>query len=216
MVDGPPRSGTGTVIPFPTQFSARDQETLQDTFEKRRTGIRFFDALHGFMSAILIGPEPIPQSTWLPVVWGHRKPPSPLEQRRIAAMQGPMLRFHESIAEALEGGAQAYRIPLDLFDDGDPETIEFAASVWCDGFYKGLRLDRPSWAWLKRHEPALLRPMWVFGTGPGIFYRVRSSFGRPRATQLWAPRLEPAVFAIRDFWRSPQGAAGARQAHRAR
>ncbi len=214
MVDAPRRSGI--VVPFPTQFSDRDQETLEHILAQRRTGIRFFSALHGFMTAILIGPEPIPEATWLPVVWGHRKPPSPLEQRRIAVMTGPILRFHASVASSLHGGPRTFRIPLDLFDDQDPETVEFAASIWCDGFYKGLRLDRPSWTWLKRHEPALLRPMWVFGTGPGIFYRVRSSFGRTRATQLWAPRLAPAVLAIRDFWRSPAQAARFREASSSR
>jgi len=210
MVDGPNRSGT--VIPFPTQFSDRDQGTLEEILSKRRTGIRFVGALHGFLTAILIGPEPIPQATWLPVVWGHRKAPSPLEHRRIGAMHDPMLRFHASVADALRHGRRAFRIPLDLFDDGDPESIEFAATVWCDGFYKGIRLDRPSWTWLKRYEPALLRPMWVFGTGPGIYYRVQSSFGRARATQLWAPRLEPAVLAIRDYWRSSERFARFRQA----
>jgi yecA family protein len=195
-------TGSATVIPFPTRFSEVDRETLLELFSQRRTGIRFFLALHGFLTAIAIGPTPIPQDIWLGTVWGHRKPPSPLDQRRIARLREPVLRFHASIVESLRPGRESFRIHRDLFADGDPDTQAYAASVWCDGFYKGMRLDRASWTWLKKHEPALLRPMWVFGTSLGICYRVRSSFGERCATKLWAPRLEPAVLAIRDYWRS--------------
>lgn len=68
MTDTPKKDSK--VVPFKIRFGEKDRKVLEDLFSVRRTGIRFYPSLHGFMTAIAIGPTPIAQETWLRAVFG--------------------------------------------------------------------------------------------------------------------------------------------------
>lgn len=198
MTDTP--KNDSKVVPFKTRFSAKDREVLEDLFSVRRTGIRFYPSLHGFMTAIAIGPTPIAQETWLRAVWGHRLEPQPLDQRRIERLRDPVLRMYASVEHSLRPEVDTFR--FDFTEEFGSRDATLSADMWCNGFFKATLLDEQSWRWLQKSQPELIRPIWLFGRGAGLKAMARTTRGYRATSAQWLPRIEPAVRAIRDFWRS--------------
>ena len=77
------------------------------------------DALHGFLTAIAIGPEKIPASEWLAAVWGtdpEETPAfdSPQAEQRIAHLMTRTLEDIEvTLAEIESGALRSYQTPID-------------------------------------------------------------------------------------------------------
>ncbi len=198
MMDTP--SERGRVIQFPTVFSPNDAEILTEGFAVRRTGIRFMPMLHGFLTAIALSPGEIPREAWLRAVWGHRLDPGPRDLRQISRLQGPLLRFHDTIERSLHPAARTFRI--DPLEPGASRDPTFAAQVWCTGFYKATLLDAAHWRWLEKTSPELVRPIWLFGRHAGMKAMVHTTRGYDVTSKRWLPRIQPAVRSIRDFWLS--------------
>lgn len=104
------------------------------------------DVLHGYLTALAIGPRDLPMTTWLPRVWGSdpRKAPmfsSDKERTRIISL---IARFMNEIAITFEAAPKEYEA---LFcevetEDGrktmDPEG-------WASGFWEAMQLCAPEW-----------------------------------------------------------------------
>jgi uncharacterized protein len=69
---------------------------------------------------------------------------------------------------------------------------------WCDGFVKGMRMDPDGWKPLKREQPALLKPIELFGTRAG--WRKLEAGGEAAMHATWSVRIAPAVRAIHAYW----------------
>ncbi|HPE49707.1 MAG TPA: UPF0149 family protein [Hyphomonas sp.] len=99
--------------------------------------------LDGFLTGLLVCPEMILPSEWLPVVWGGDGPVFE-DQTEANEILGLIMAFYNDIASRLKRPSH-YRLHLDLDTDGS-EIWE----LWASGFGKALDL-RPE-AWRPLHD----------------------------------------------------------------
>lgn len=165
--------------------------------------------LDGFLTAIVVGPELIPPSEWLPVIWGGEEPEfeSEAEMRTII---GTIMGRYNQIAACFDSDSDGFD-PIFLEAPGG----EVIAADWAAGFVDAVRLRPVAWQPLINHRRAklLLIPIMLLGDG--------SSLDEDPAD--WAMVAKDArrsfplcVSGIRDFWldyrsrRQPQPRRGRR------
>src|SRR3546814_17507204 len=86
-----------------------DIETL-DTFlmsEQAPEDCMLISDLDGFLTAIAIGPEPVPQAEWMPVVWDGDEPAF-ADAAQAERIQGLIVRRHDQIRHLLAEQPDAY------------------------------------------------------------------------------------------------------------
>src|SRR5262249_55437902 len=125
--------------------------------------------LDGFLTALVIGPEFVPPSRWLPEVWGRKDAAFKDGADALAAMRGGMAH-HNRIATAL-GAFPLYSAIVGRTADGAPDPSE-----WCSGFLSGIWLEQGAWMDLfHSDERILLAP--ILGGLPAST-REQASFAR--------------------------------------
>jgi uncharacterized protein len=146
--------------PDPVDLDALDAFLLSDRAPEEGMGLSDLD---GFLTGIVVGPELILPSEWLPVVWGGGEPTfgSDKEARSIL---GIMMGRYNEIVRALDAAP----------DDLDPVFWEgpdgrVIVSDWAAGFLDAVALRPRAWEPLVRHPEArtLIVPLLLLGAdGP--------------------------------------------------
>lgn len=113
--------------------------------------------LDGFLTGIVIGPELVMPSGWLPKVWGGESPRFKNDREAEAVLSAIMARYNEIVRGFLE-------TPPD-FDPIYWETKDgvVIAADWAEGFNDAIKMRPDAWKGLandKEHS-ALLRPIMV-------------------------------------------------------
>ena len=122
--------------------------------------------LDGFLAGVIVCPDLIMPSEWLPVVWGEEGPVFDNEGQ-AQAIVGLIMGHYNDIIHRLDRGR--YR-PLYDFDTDDSILWE----TWIEGFVKAMRLRPEAWfAWARNDDTDLQRAWFVLGrlgelaTNPG-------------------------------------------------
>jgi uncharacterized protein len=162
---------------------------------RRRTGIFDIVTLEGLLTAVVIGPNALSPMTWLPKVWGGKQPrfKDVDELNRYVAL---VMAYYNDIVGQFE--VDPGRFEPTFYESRGGTSSVIIVDEWCEGFVKGMRLDRPGWAPLKRERPELLKPMELFGTRAG--WRELKAGGEAAMHARWSVRVAPAVRAIHDYW----------------
>ncbi len=122
------------------------------------------DGMDGYLSALLVGPQPLPETgAWLPYVWGGDPQPgapapfaSNQKKKRTTVL---VLRHLRSIAAQLESDPANWEPVFNVAAAPGGEGEELAdATDWCLGFLAGTDLAPEAW------EPLYADPE----TGPGL------------------------------------------------
>ena len=121
------------------------------------------DTLHGYLTAIAIGPETIMPAEWLPKVWGAElTAPSwknPKEEERILNL---IMRFMNEVLVTFEVAPKEFE-PLYVEHEFEGQTL-IDAEGWCWGFWEGMELRPGSWqAIFDSEQAALIRPLYLLG-----------------------------------------------------
>ena len=158
--------------------------------------------LHGFLTAVAIGPGIILPSEWLPEVWGDEGGPkfeSLDDARRISEL---ILRLYNSILLTLEHDPKEFlpMIPVEETPEGEPDP---QPEGWCVGFMLGVGLKKEDWTALvvddDKHA-TLLAPMLAFGV-EGALDKVLASNANPGlARNKLAATIPIAVAGIYAYW----------------
>jgi len=109
--------------------------------------------LDGFPTGVVIGPELIPPSKWLPVIWGREEPEFATTEEMRTVLGTIMSRYNEV-------AASFYPDPINfdpIFWDG-PEG-EVIASDWVGGFHDAVALRPTAWKPLIEHHPGRMMMM---------------------------------------------------------
>jgi uncharacterized protein len=122
------------------------------------------DSLHGYLTAIAIGPEDIMLDEWLPHVWGSDTSIGPSfkhakESERIIGLIG---RFMNEISVTLEVAPKEFE-PLFCQHEHEGKTL-IDGEAWCWGFWEGIELRTDAWTpiWASNLAP-LMRPIYLLG-----------------------------------------------------
>jgi uncharacterized protein len=147
--------------------------------------------LEGFPTAMVIGPNIIRPSQWIPWIWdridGRVAPPfEDLDEAN--AMLGLVMRLHNGLIDRFRTDPEGFR-PVYL--DG----AQWGASEWCEGFMIGTRLDADTWSLLMVADKTLLAPFLRLGTDDGLERTLRDEDG-----ERWVEAILPSLVKIHAFW----------------
>jgi uncharacterized protein len=156
--------------------------------------------LDGFLTALAIGPDLVPPSVWLPVVWGREKEPvfeSAAQAERIIAI---LLRRFNDIGRMFGENATGFE-PLLYTREVDGETV-WIGEDWCVGFMEAVDLSVADWQPLFDDTPdfALLAPILILGAEVG-WEELEASVDPEGECEAALDALGPAVEAIAAYWR---------------
>ena len=95
--------------------------------------------LDGYVAALVVCPEPVPPSEWLPHVWGGDGMFGTAEE--AAETVAAVMDHYDRVGQELSDDPGAYA-PILAFD---PEEEEVWWEAWVDGFERGMRLRPARW-----------------------------------------------------------------------
>lgn len=158
------------------------------------------DALHGYLTAIAIGPAPVPVDEWLPRVWGPAADDSPDFRDDAQAA---------NIRQLIERSLQEIEITFDVAP-GDFEPLfsvhqwkgkeVLDAEAWCWGFLEGISLREAAWQPLLASPQAdLLRAIRLLGAEE-IDEKELTLVDDPMKCHKLAIEAEASVSQIQRFW----------------
>jgi uncharacterized protein len=158
------------------------------------------DALHGYLTALAIGPEEVPMAEWLPVVWGEYgetgpRFETPKQAQRITSL---IARFMSEVLVTFEVAPKEFE-PLFCEHEHEGRTL-VDGDAWAWGFWEGIQLRRDAW------EPAfasnigeLLRPVYLLGAEE-IEEDEAVLVDDPLKRHKLAIEMEAAIPHIHRFW----------------
>lgn len=150
--------------------------------------------LDGFLTGLAIGPEAIPPSEWLPVIWGGETPQLDDESQAQAVLEAIMGRYSEVVRQIDEETVQ----PI-LWRAG--ETI--IASDWAYGFAQTIALRPRQWMKMVKSDAGmLLLPIMMLCEAETLFDGFDLDIEEEGQAVDDAIDVLPAtILAIADYWR---------------
>ncbi len=155
--------------------------------------------LDGFLTGILIGPELVLPSEWLPHVWGGEEPTFASDGEAQAVLAA-LLGHYNEIARALDSGDPENIRPVYWMHEADGTVL---AADWAEGFLDAMRLRPKAWATLAQDEEASLLLALILAlcgdeAGEGLLPLDPEAKAKVLAE---APELIPTcIVGIRAFW----------------
>jgi uncharacterized protein len=152
--------------------------------------------LDGFLTGFAIGPEPVPPSEWLPMIWGGDEPEFKSEDQMRMIVGAIMNRYNQIIA--------GFKSDPEKFDPiylGKP-TGEPIVGDWAAGFLDAVNMRRKAWEPLFSHRRAktLMEPLLILGDD-GEFDDERGAGDRRKEFYAGRPDVIPiCIVGIYNFW----------------
>ena len=158
------------------------------------------DALHGFLTALLIGPAIVPMEEWLPRVWG----PSPRDApkfRNPGEMQkitGLIARFSNEIALTFEVAPKEFEPLFSQFEADGQNYID--GEPWAWGFWEGMQLRAEDWDQARESGLGpMLQPIYLLGAEELEEQEMQLVDSPPKVHRL-SLEIEAALPEIRRYW----------------
>ena len=158
------------------------------------------DALHGFLTALAIGPQEVPFTEWLPRVWGATPEDAPQfksdkEAQRITAL---IARFMNEVTMTFEVAPKEFE-PLYVEHAFEGDTL-IDPEGWCWGFWEGVELRADAWnaVWDSEAGP-LMRPIYLLGADE-IEEDELAEVDDPRKAHKLALEIEANLPGIYRYW----------------
>jgi len=142
------------------EFNELDQFLLSD---RCPDDAMTMDSLHGYLSAIAIGPVMIPMAEWLPQVWGsEQQTPKFKNDKEADRIVNLIVRFMNEIAITLEVAPKEFE-PLFCEHEYEGKSL-IDGEAWAWGFWEGINLRAEAWEpiWESNLAP-LMQPIYLLG-----------------------------------------------------
>ncbi|TFW09377.1 UPF0149 family protein [Oxalobacteraceae bacterium OM1] len=158
------------------------------------------DSLHGYLTALAIGPEQVMMSEWLPRIWGSAADTGPefKNQKEAERIIGLIARFSNEIAMTFEVAPKEFE-PLFCEQEVDGRTL-LDGDAWAWGFWEGMQLRAEAWeaAW-ESNIGELLRPIYLLGADE-IEEEEEALVDNAQQRHKLAIEMEAAIPHIHRFW----------------
>jgi uncharacterized protein len=177
----------------PIDLAALDRYLCSDRAPGNCMGLSDLD---GFLTAIVIGPEAVPQDEWMPVIWDDEEPEfeSEAEARTIL---GSIIGRHDQIAAGFGSDPEQFNPIFWPSPDG-----KLVVTDWAAGFLEAIALHQMAWEPLVSHRRAktLLEPLLILGDD-GKSDDERAPDDRWKEFYASKPNIIPTCVAgIANFW----------------
>ena len=158
-------------------------------------------SLHGFFTALVIGPEAVAPSEWLPQVWGPGEEHAPEFEsaRQFERVMELMLRLMNEIAICLDAAPEEFEPLFDQYEYDDEDHRCLDAQAWSYGFMRGMGTRHSAW-----------QPFLDSSTGSAVLPMHRLSYETPFVEEMpsaqrvqftrLADEIPEAVVAIYRYW----------------
>jgi len=175
----------------PIDLDALDDYLLSDHAPDNSMGLSDLD---GFLTGIVVGPELILPSEWLPVIWGGEEPEFETEAEMRTVLGTIMGRYNEIIA-CLDSDPEGLE---PIFLEG-PED-EVIASDWAGGFLDAVALRPLAWGSLIEDDRAgiLMTPLFLLNGDMEIADGAAEHELLAEASDM----IPTCVAGIQEFWKS--------------
>jgi uncharacterized protein len=153
--------------------------------------------LDGFLTALAIGPENLPPSRWLPVVWGADI--AWQSEAQMERMTSLVLRHANDILFYLRDEPDTFE-PLLYEREQDGREVQ-VIDEWCTGFVRGMALDEAGWRPLMDTEEGedMLYPILLYGTEAG-WQELEKHPEIERRHDEYVASLGERVMAMMEWW----------------
>ncbi|MGF6652765.1 uncharacterized protein OKW34_003354 [Paraburkholderia youngii] len=124
--------------------------------------------LHGFLTAIISGPNAIMPDAILPWIWDARhatRQPRFLSAGRARKVTGLIFQYWNDINDTLNQCPDLFELPLQtsVYEGEEAPVLD----EWCEGYCKGIDIDREAWEPLIERHPWWFNIILLFGTASG-------------------------------------------------
>lgn len=153
--------------------------------------------LDGFLTALAVGPEVVPPSEWLPVVWQGEGPifDSSAEVERVL---GLILALNARIVEDIQKDELSPMFNIEVQDDG---SELMTPDAWCWGFMHGVMLREDAWKPLLDSEDGeLLDPIAMIAGGGRQLPEFAEIQNSPEDYEEFLDMISGSALDIRDYW----------------
>ena len=178
----------------PIDLDALDDYLISDHAPDNGLGLSDLD---GFLTGIVVGPELILPSEWLPVIWGGDEPEFQTETEMRMVLGTIMGRYNEIVA-CLEFEPENFE-PIFIVGPED----EVIASDWAAGFLDAVALRSKAWEPLITHDQAgiMMLPILLLNGDAELDAGPDGALDE-EAFLAEVPAVIPACVAgIHDFWK---------------
>ncbi|MCH7574813.1 MAG: UPF0149 family protein [Candidatus Marinimicrobia bacterium] len=158
--------------------------------------------LDGFLTGLVIGPDTIMPSRWLPVVWGETKEDQIVWEtpERAERIMGLVMRLYNSIVQNFQIDPPDFN-PLFYINkvEGKEYTI---IDEWCWGFMQSVELAPQSWLLLleQENQAAAIYPISLHGTEEGWDLLSKDAKISKVPHEEWVTMLPATVLEVHEFW----------------
>jgi uncharacterized protein len=125
------------------------------------------EMIDGFMTAIVIGPETVPDNIWIPYLLNPENRPQPIFQtdEEAAEITALLVRHIGAIANQFETDPEEFLPLYEMFGYSEDEERELAIEEWALGFVLGMELTHEAWQpFFADEETAMLAgPVFILG-----------------------------------------------------
>jgi uncharacterized protein len=176
----------------PIDLDALDDFLMSDHAPDDGMGLSDLD---GFLTGIVVGPELIRPSEWLPVIWGGEEPKFETEDEMRTVLGTIMGRYNE-IAACFNGDPDEFD---PIFWEG-PEG-EVIASDWAGGFLDAVALRPKAWEPLIESDNAgiLMAPLFLLN---GDIEIADSAADENELLAEASDMIPTCIAGIHEFWRN--------------
>ena len=157
--------------------------------------------IHGFLTAILICPDFIPPSIWLPKIFNRENEmPEFRSDEEAQYVTNGLLAFYNSINEEIDDYPDPIFPVLGKSKNAKPDPW-----LWCSGFITGINLDEDAWFGSEdEYFLTLIFPIY-YCYDPETFSEIsRTASGRKRRgfDKAMLDLIPESIVRIRAYWRS--------------
>jgi uncharacterized protein len=156
--------------------------------------------LHGFLTAVISGPNVIMPSTILPWIWdaGHAtRQPRFLSAGRARKVTGLIIQYWNDVNNTLNHCPDLFSPPLHSTEWKGEEIL--ILDEWCEGYCKGIDLDREAWEPLIERHPSWFNVILLFGTASGYEDLVQRDY-TVEQRRSFANLLTASALNIHQYW----------------
>ena len=158
--------------------------------------------LDGFLTGLVIGPDSIPPSQWLPAVWGDTTTDKMVwkSKKKMERIWDLIMRQYNSIVQAFQADPPDFSPVLPVHEAAGEEVI--IIDEWCWGLMCSVELAPESWQPMLEDEEqgAALIPISLHGTEEGWKLLKEDPEFSAVTHEEWVAMLPAAVREIYEFW----------------
>lgn len=211
----PPDAGEGSAWQEMAPLSDEELDELEDFLASDVCSdeTMLLDALDGYLTAIVSGPDLIKPSEWLPGIWGPTARDEPAFETRAHAERivGLIMRHMNGIIWNLQANPDLFQPILSISAYPDDAHEYRDGEMWAYGYMLGVQLRRAQWKPFLDDSNAAnaLRPIHLLGAD-NVTPEDEALTETPAQREALSDKIAASVAAIYRFWLPYRDAAAER------